>query len=99
VALLPELLAVADLPSWAREIALLRRELTETLERHGLAPHPSDANFVLCPAPPGFRDRLLAKGVIVRDCASFGLPTQVRIAVPDHEGIERLASVLNVITP
>jgi histidinol-phosphate/aromatic aminotransferase/cobyric acid decarboxylase-like protein len=99
VALLPELLAEADLVGWARAIVLLRRELTYVLEKHGLTPHPSDANFVLCDVPPGFRDRLSAHGIIVRDCASFGLPTQVRIAVPDEEGIERLASALDLIAP
>jgi histidinol-phosphate/aromatic aminotransferase/cobyric acid decarboxylase-like protein len=97
VALLPELLAVADLAGWAAEIVSHRRDLVELLERHGLVPHPSDANFVLCDAPPGFRDKLLAQGIVVRDCASFGLPAQVRVAVPNYEGIERLSVALDVI--
>jgi histidinol-phosphate/aromatic aminotransferase/cobyric acid decarboxylase-like protein len=99
VALLPELLAAADLAGWAAEIASHRHDLVELLERHGLAPGPSDANFVLCDAPPGFRDKLLAQGIVVRDCASFGLPTKVRVAVPNHEGIERLSVALDVIWP
>jgi histidinol-phosphate/aromatic aminotransferase/cobyric acid decarboxylase-like protein len=41
----------------------------------------------------------LGQGIVVRDCASFGLPTQVRIAVPDSEGIERLSVALDVLTP
>jgi histidinol-phosphate/aromatic aminotransferase/cobyric acid decarboxylase-like protein len=99
VALLPELLAAADLPRWAAEVASHRRDLVELLQRHGLAPRPSDANFVLCDAPPGFRDKLLAQGIVVRDCASFGLPAQVRVAVPNHEGIERLSVALDVVRP
>jgi histidinol-phosphate/aromatic aminotransferase/cobyric acid decarboxylase-like protein len=99
LALLPELLEAADLEGWVAEIALLRRELTDLLVRHGVAPHPSDANFVLCDAPPGFRDKLLGQGIVVRDCASFGLPGRVRIAVPDREGMERLSVALDALTP
>ncbi len=99
LALLPELLDGADLPGWSKQIAVLRAELTTLLTRHGVRPHPSDANFLLCEAPPGFRDKLLAQGIVVRDCTSFGLPDQVRIAVPDYEGIERLSAALDALTP
>jgi histidinol-phosphate/aromatic aminotransferase/cobyric acid decarboxylase-like protein len=99
VALVPELLAVADLAGWAEEIASLRGELAALLARHGVVPRPSDANFLLCDAPAGFRDKLLAQGIVVRDCASFGLPAQVRVAVPSHEGIERLSAALDHLTP
>jgi len=99
LALLPELLAVADLARWAVEIALLRDELTALLAAHGLAPRPSDANFVLCDASAGFRDKLLRQGIVVRDCASFGLPAVARVAVPNHEGIERLSDALNALNP
>jgi histidinol-phosphate/aromatic aminotransferase/cobyric acid decarboxylase-like protein len=97
VALLPELLATADLAGWAKEIAVLRGELTALLCRHGLSPIPSDANFVLCDAPVGFRDKLLTQGIVVRDCASFGLPSHVRVAVPDRAGIDRLSTALDVL--
>jgi histidinol-phosphate/aromatic aminotransferase/cobyric acid decarboxylase-like protein len=99
LALLPELLALADLGRWAVEIALLRDELTALLAASGLAPRPSGANFVLCDAPAGFRDKLLGQGIVVRDCASFGLPTLARVAVPNHEGIERLSDALNALNP
>ena len=39
---------------------------------------------------PGLRDRLAAHAIAVRDCASFGLPGTVRIAVPDDRGLARL---------
>jgi histidinol-phosphate/aromatic aminotransferase/cobyric acid decarboxylase-like protein len=99
LALVPELLAAADLPGWAAKIAGLRSELRTLLGRHGLAPRASDANFVLCDAPAGFRDKLLQQGIVVRDCASFGLPTLARVAVPNSEGIERLSAALDAITP
>jgi histidinol-phosphate/aromatic aminotransferase/cobyric acid decarboxylase-like protein len=94
LAVLPELLEGADLVGWAAETARLRAELTGLLERHGLRPQPSDANFVLCDGPPGFRGKLLAQGIVVRDCASFGLPGTIRVAVPNGEGLERLDSAL-----
>jgi histidinol-phosphate/aromatic aminotransferase/cobyric acid decarboxylase-like protein len=93
--LLPVLLARADLPGWAARVSRLRLHLTELLDRHALAPRSSDANFVLCDAAGGLRDKLLSHGVIVRDCASFGLPGLARVAVPNEEGMERLAAALD----
>jgi histidinol-phosphate/aromatic aminotransferase/cobyric acid decarboxylase-like protein len=97
VALLPELLAVADLVGWAAGIAVLRDALAALLRAHGLDPKPSDANFILCAAPVGFRAKLLAHRIVVRDCSSFGLPTHVRIAVPDAAGLERLSAALDAL--
>jgi histidinol-phosphate/aromatic aminotransferase/cobyric acid decarboxylase-like protein len=97
LALLPELVARADLAGWAAGVAELRRALASVLADHDLHPRPSDANFVLCDAPDGFRGRLLAHGIVVRDCASFGHPELVRIAVPSDEGIDRLARALDAM--
>lgn len=91
---LPDLLAAADLPGWAARIAELRADLTPLLARHGLAPQPSDANYVLCTDAPGLRERLAPAGVVVRDCASFGLEGHARVAVPDAAGLARLATAL-----
>ncbi len=73
--------------------AALRAQLVGVLRAAGLAPEPSDANFVLVRAP-GLRDRLAPQGVLVRDCATFGLPDHVRIAVPDERGLARLEEAL-----
>ena len=43
---------------------------------------------------PGLREHLAPRGVVVRDCASFGLPDHVRIAVPDDAGRARLEEAL-----
>ena len=99
LALLPELLAGADLAGWSKEVAVLRAELAALLIRHGVTPHSSDANFLLCDAPSGFREMLLGQGIVVRDCTSFGLPAEVRIAVPDYDGIKRLSTALDVCFP
>ena len=93
LAVLPDLLAAAELDKWARVIRELRRQLVDVLGEHGLSAQPSDANWVLVEAE-GLRDRLARRGIVVRDCANFGLPGHVRIAVPDERGLERLARAL-----
>jgi nicotinate-nucleotide--dimethylbenzimidazole phosphoribosyltransferase len=98
LAVLDDLLAAADLPGWANAIDAQRLQLTGLLAAHGLNPFPSDAPWVLVESP-GLRERLAPHGVVVRDCASFGLPTQARIAVPDDDGLARLAAALERIHP
>jgi histidinol-phosphate/aromatic aminotransferase/cobyric acid decarboxylase-like protein len=93
-AALADLLATVDLPAWAAEVARLRRALVSVLREHGLEPEPSDANYVLVGRATGLRDRLARRGVLVRDCASFGLADHVRIAVPDDRGLTRLRDAL-----
>jgi histidinol-phosphate/aromatic aminotransferase/cobyric acid decarboxylase-like protein len=91
---LPELLAAVDLAAWSAEVAVLRAALIEVLRHHGLDPLPSDANWVLVEAP-GLRARLAPRGVVVRDCATFGMPEVVRIAVPSWRGMEQLDAALS----
>jgi histidinol-phosphate/aromatic aminotransferase/cobyric acid decarboxylase-like protein len=92
-AALPDLLATVDLPRWAAEITQLRAELVAVLAAAGLEAEPSDACWVLVRAP-GLRDRLARRGVLVRDCASFGLSDHVRVAVPHRAGLDRLQEAL-----
>jgi histidinol-phosphate/aromatic aminotransferase/cobyric acid decarboxylase-like protein len=93
---LPDLLSGVDLHAWSAQIRVLRDQLVSVLRRHGLDPQPSDANWVLVEAP-GLRARLAPRGVVVRDCTSFGLPEMVRIAVPAPAGLERLDEALSSI--
>jgi histidinol-phosphate/aromatic aminotransferase/cobyric acid decarboxylase-like protein len=93
-AVLPELLARADLTRWARELAAGRVELAAQLRSVGLAPEPSDASFLLVADAPGLRDHLARHAILVRDTASFGLPDGVRVGVPDPAGLERLGRAL-----
>lgn len=92
-AALPDLLDRADLPAWAGRVRALRADLCRLLGAGGLDPRPSDANWVLVEAP-GLRERLARRGVVVRDCASFGLPGVMRIAVPGPDGLARLEGAL-----
>jgi histidinol-phosphate/aromatic aminotransferase/cobyric acid decarboxylase-like protein len=90
-AALPDLVDALDLPAAARAVARLRAQLVSLLAAHGLDPLPSDANYVVC---DNVYAELAKRGVIVRDCAAFGLPDRVRIAVPDERGLARLAEAL-----
>ena len=96
-AALPDLLAGADVAGWASAVARLRSELVEVLRAHGLRPQPSHANYVLVPGARGLRQRLAPHGVVVRDCASFGLPDHVRVAVPSPGGLSKLAGALALV--
>ena len=91
-AVVPELLARADLPRWAAATARRRQALAAAIP----GVEPSDANYVLVRVEDGAaeaRARLARQGVLVRDCTSFGLPGHVRIAVPDEVGLARLVAV------
>lgn len=95
----------AALAAWADErfVALSRRRLREDrealadgLRALGLRPLPSVAPYLLFEVPGAteLRARLLARGVVVRDCASFGLPGWLRVAARPGPDRARLLSAL-----
>ena len=105
VGAMADLLATVDLGGWARAVAEARRRLVAVLTDHGLLASPSDANWVLVDvAATGgtaadLRLGLADHGVLIRDCASFGMPHVARIAVPDDAGLARLARALGQALP
>jgi histidinol-phosphate aminotransferase len=79
------LAALQDEAHLAQTLAQLRHEkdrLVCGLQTLGYSPVPSQTHFFLLPVDNGaaFRSALLAHGILVRDCASFGLPQSIRIA-------------------
>ncbi len=64
------------------KIRKAKKFLINELERLGLTPAPSQTNFFLVRVgnAKAFRQGLLNRGVLVRDCTSFGLPEYVRLA-------------------
>lgn len=96
LAVLPDLLASADLPAWAATVAVLRAQLVDLLSGQGLRVDAADAPWVLV-EEPGLRERLAPHGVLVRDCTSFGMPGVHRVAVPDEAGLERLGRTLRTV--
>ena len=77
-------------------VAAAREHLEVGLQRLGYAPYPSLANFVLVPVGDGVRVSrgLLAHGIAVRDCTSFGLPQCIRIGVRSIADQERLLAAM-----
>jgi histidinol-phosphate/aromatic aminotransferase/cobyric acid decarboxylase-like protein len=92
LALLGPLLDRTDLAGWAAGITVLRAELAALFAAYEVA--ESAANWILVHEAAGLRLPLAREGVLVRDCASFGLPGTIRVAVPDAAGRERLAAAL-----
>ena len=94
LAVLAELLELADPPAWSRAVAEGRAALAEAFRQEGWQVTAADAPWVLVRAP-GLRERLAREGIVVRDCTSFAMPDYVRVAVPDSRGLERLEEALS----
>lgn len=75
-------------------VAALRARLVERLAAIGVAPVTAGGTFVVVDVGDArrFAERLLARGVRVRDCASFGLPHLVRVGVRDDADQARLVA-------
>jgi histidinol-phosphate/aromatic aminotransferase/cobyric acid decarboxylase-like protein len=96
LALLPALLAETDLVGWAAQIAELRARFTAALRALSLDVRDTDANWVLLHRP-GLRADLAPHGVVVRDCASFGLPGIHRVALPPPGEFGRVVAAFATI--
>ncbi len=73
--------------------------LIENFQRLGLKPLPSQANFFLVKVVNAVKIRqiLLQKGIVVRDCASFGLPAYIRLSTRTMPECQRLVTALREI--
>jgi len=75
-----------------------RDQLYETLDRAGLDPVRSHANFVYADVPggdaDGLADRLLHAGFIVRALRAFGAPGAIRVTVGTDEEMRLFAAAL-----
>ena len=60
-----------------------RNYLIKALTKLGLETIPTDANFLLIKVDnaSNWRSLLMKKGVVVRDCTSFGLPYYIRVGI------------------
>jgi histidinol-phosphate aminotransferase len=75
--------------------------LVHGLQALGLSPVPSAVHYFLLQVGDGAttRRRLLDHGILVRDCASFGLPAYIRIATRRPQENERLLRALREVLP
>ena len=102
------LAALADsdyLPRAKEAVAQAKAFLTEQLTALGFTVHPSEANFLLVRVGDArsWRDRLMRRGLFVRDCTSFDLPEYVRLGIrslPDCRLlVETVRSLLSKVPP
>jgi len=79
-----------------RKIQEAKGYLTRELINAGLSPLPSQTNFFLVKVGKSteFRQALLRKGILVRDCTSFGLPDYIRIAPRTIPDCQKLVSAI-----
>lgn len=77
-----------ELATSGKKIREERAWLCSALRDLPIKIEPSEANFLLIHTGRDVRDlctRLLRKGILVRDCHSFGLPESIRVAVRTRE--------------
>jgi L-threonine-O-3-phosphate decarboxylase len=89
----------AHLAAARDEVGRARAYVAGELTRLGWRVHPSSANFMLVEVGDAAETRaaLLRRGVVVRDCASFGLPGHVRIGLRPVDECARLVAAFGVI--
>lgn len=96
-------LAALGCPDWPqRARALFRREkpfLSSGLAALGFSVLPGDANFLFFSGPTGLYEKLLSRGVLIRDCANYrGLgPGDYRIAVRTRAENEALLRTMGEV--
>jgi histidinol-phosphate aminotransferase len=75
-----------------------RARLYNELRKLGLAPVPSETNFLFVPIGPhakGLCDELLEEGVIVRPLAWMGFPNAIRISVGSPQENDKLLATIS----
>ena len=91
----------AHLAACLKRIAQAQHDLMAGLHALGLRPVPSTTHFFLVRVGHGAtcRQALLERGILVRDCASFGLPDYIRVATRRPEENARLLTALAEVCP
>jgi len=91
------LLTDADLPGWARGVRAMRGHLGASLRELGFDVGDTDANWVLVRDDRPLRDELARHGVLVRDCASFGLTGTFRVALPRPDQLNAVVAAFRAV--
>ena len=80
-------------------LAQAKRDLVHHLQTAGYRPVPSTTHFFLLQVGDAAtcRQMLLQRGLLVRDCTSFGLPAYIRIATRRPEENARLLHALETL--
>jgi histidinol-phosphate/aromatic aminotransferase/cobyric acid decarboxylase-like protein len=94
-ALVPELIARADLATWSDTTRTLQQHLADLLRSAGYQVRAAAAPWVLVNPAGDLRDRLAGAAILIRDCSSFGLVDTARVGVPGPAGLARVAAALS----
>ncbi len=80
-------------------LAQERTAFFQALTEQGLQAMPSRTHFCLITVGDAcdVRQRLLSKGILVRDCSSFGLPEYIRVATPQRDVWHHVLQVLGEV--
>jgi histidinol-phosphate aminotransferase len=91
----------AHLTHCLTRIAQAKHDFVAGLCALGLTPVPSTTHFFLVRVGNGasLRQALLPRGMLVRDCTSFGLPEYIRVATRRPEENVRLLTALEELRP
>ena len=73
-----------------------KRYLSAELSDLGLEVPPSEANFILVKVGDAlkWRSSLMARGMVVRDCTSFGMPEYIRVGIRSMADCRRLSAAM-----
>jgi L-threonine-O-3-phosphate decarboxylase len=87
---------VAHIERSLAQVAQAKQRLVAELYRLGLEPVPSSTHFFLLKVgnATACRQALLQRGLLVRDCTSFGLPAYIRVATRRPEENAQLLAAL-----
>ncbi|MCU0630991.1 MAG: aminotransferase class I/II-fold pyridoxal phosphate-dependent enzyme, partial [Methanoregulaceae archaeon] len=86
-----------ELEESRRKIGIERNFLVSALRDLGFTVMPPSANFILADTGKAARElcnSLIGRGILVRDCTSFGLPNSIRISVRTHSENQSLIEAL-----
>ena len=94
------LVALADagyLPAARQAVNDSKDFLAASFQQMGFRPLPSTANYLLVEVGNGseWREKLMRRGIFVRDCASFGLPDCIRVGIRAISDCRRLVEAMN----
>ena len=91
---------VEYLPKAREAVFNATKYLSDTLRDLGLEVPPSEANFILVKVGDAakWRSLLLTKGMVVRDCTSFGLPEYIRVGIRAMSDCQRLVAAMAEVT-
>ena len=88
------------LPKARDAVFSAKKYLAAELGGLGLLVPPSEANFILVKVGDAakWRSLLLPKGMVVRDCTSFGLPEYIRVGIRAMADCQRLVAAMAEVT-